>query len=190
MHQQQHPSSQLRLKCIVLGSAGAGKTSLLRRFVNGSFEGTRGDRRRGRTTTSTLGADYYVKKVEKTLFGRDPVLVQLWDTAGRERLKPQRHPGQFDKESNCNQFLSIKPSSSTNKSNYEHRYNNWGFTDDNTKRSNDQQQKGETRRHNTRQKHGRPFHYHRHNNNSQSNEPRGDALFRNIDACLLVYDAT
>lgn len=41
----------LRLKCIVLGSAGAGKTSFLRRFFTGKFE--YGHRR------STIGADFY-----------------------------------------------------------------------------------------------------------------------------------
>ena len=41
-----HIHPQLRLKCIVLGSAGAGKTSLLRRFAHGTFEG-------GPTTTTT-----------------------------------------------------------------------------------------------------------------------------------------
>ncbi|KAL7537452.1 hypothetical protein ACHAXR_011749 [Thalassiosira sp. AJA248-18] len=226
--------SQLRLKCIVLGSAGAGKTCLLRRFIHGTFEGQGNDeslrsnsichnnRRRGRSTTSTLGADYYVKKVDNPLFGSDGdcnrdsyeeekkitseshVLVQLWDTAGKERLKPQTYPAQYDKKSNFYQFLSIRPSSSTNSTNYEHRYNNWGFLNgitehehhdenDNTIIHNEQKDKL-YKRHNTQQKHGRPLHYHRHNGkylqNHSDNKPMGDALFRNIDACMLVYDAT
>ena len=50
-----HQQQQLRIKCIVLGSAGAGKTSFLRRYMNGIFE--KGYRK------STLGADYYTKVI-------------------------------------------------------------------------------------------------------------------------------
>mmetsp|Transcript_20878 Transcript_20878/g.45244 ORF Transcript_20878/g.45244 Transcript_20878/m.45244 type:complete len:585 (+) Transcript_20878:103-1857(+) len=246
LHEQNQTHSQLRIKCIVLGSAGAGKTSLLRRYIHGTFEGHPGhdelsrsnnrasiNRRRGRGTTSTLGADYYVKKVEnpllrggdsdtasgsnngshsrknRTSHGMDAaeshVLVQLWDTAGKERLKPQKYPAQYDKKSNFYQFLSIRKSSSTNNSNYEHRYNNWGFLNgindqessshhENTVHNNEHKEK--VYRHlNTQHKHGHPLHYHRHNGrysqtNQNPNEPIGDALFRNIDACMLVYDAT
>ncbi|KAL7530322.1 hypothetical protein ACHAWF_003340 [Thalassiosira exigua] len=208
--------SQLRLKCIVLGSAGAGKTSLLRRFIHGAFEGAV-DReafgsgssaanhwRRGKSHTSTLGADYYVKKVENPLFdpnstgseeqtGRSQyALAQLWDTAGKERVTPQIHPAHWDKKSNFYQFLSIGPSLSTNKTNHEHRYNNWRETGTRTESSDQNDEPIATsHRHNTRQKHGRPLHYHHHNpQRRNSNRPMGDALFRNIDACMLVYDAT
>jgi len=245
-HEQHHNThSQLRLKCIVLGSAGAGKTSLLRRYIHGTFEGhhhhaggndgeqfARSDnnngahniRRRGRSTTSTLGADYYVKKVDNLPLNRgsnygsndeyqrdgettststkesDFVLVQLWDTAGKERLKPQRYPAQYDKKSNFYQFLSIRPSSSTNNSNYEHRYNNWGFLDSMVELEPEENRiddassinKNVHIRNNSLHKHGRPLNY-RHNINHshrKSNEPMGDALFRNIDACMFVYDST
>ena len=121
------PSTQqqdLRLKVIVLGSAGAGKTCLLRRYIHGTFEGTGSPYTTGkrRTTTSTLGADYYVKKVKNPLKPRSDsvataavksdsqILVQLWDTAGKERLKPQSQPSQYDAKSSFFQFLSIKPS--------------------------------------------------------------------------------
>ena len=209
MHQQQQHTSQLRLKCIILGSANAGKTSLLRRYIHGTFEGHGHDnsitnRRRGRSTNSTLGADYYVKKA---VINDNDVFVQLWDTAGKERS--EGYPAQYDKKSNFYQFLSLRPSSTNNNStNYEHRYNNWGFingiSQQNHERSNGRKnntlertkQKGKVvRLHNTQLKHGHPLHYHRHNNNvnhSQlhSNEPLDGALFRNIDACMLVYDAT
>ena len=305
---------QLRLKCIVLGSANAGKTSLLRRFTYGTFEGGAGhppddasssssrayypnnsnsNKRRGsRSTTSTLGADYYVKKVDNPMYQNHEnaqhdqhdqqrqssaaentntssttnnnnvhteahVLVQLWDTAGKERLKPQKtYPAdQYDKKSNFYQFLSIRPQSDqkkvNNSTNYEHRYNNWGFLNEvvvvggdttnandddvadlekevanndhdtanpnsnkHTRQSifhNNNKQPREKTSQNTYTKHhhhGHPFHYnHRthttppfrrtiteHTNNKQqsnnNNKPMGDALFRNIDACMLVYDAT
>mmetsp|Transcript_42066 Transcript_42066/g.127598 ORF Transcript_42066/g.127598 Transcript_42066/m.127598 type:complete len:471 (-) Transcript_42066:1209-2621(-) len=47
-------SGRIRLKCIVLGAAGAGKTSILRRYFRGTFEyGAR----------STIGADFYPRRV-------------------------------------------------------------------------------------------------------------------------------
>ena len=71
-----HNAKPPRLKIILLGSAGAGKTSILRRFVNGTFnEGNynaaKNDRTRQRNTMSTLGADYYVKRMDNPLFGKE-----------------------------------------------------------------------------------------------------------------------
>ncbi|KAL9187568.1 hypothetical protein ACHAXT_001671 [Thalassiosira profunda] len=251
----------LRLKCLVLGSAGAGKTSLLRRFVRGAFEGgPRGDRApRGgefhelserRSTPSTLGADYYVKRVANPLFQKgcgddgaendggagkreegkpraprhddslqnntndnkhntpNPALapyvtVQLWDTAGRERRAPRRPPARYDRHSNFYQFLSVRPSKRSGGGRYEHRYNNWGIDGDPRRKEKDRGQTNAgngngSHRHghpkrNTTIKHGRPLHYRNNNpkpSQAHSNRPPGDALFRHIDACLLVYDAT
>jgi hypothetical protein len=224
---------QLRLKCIVQGSAGAGKTSLLRRFVHGTFEGPDG-RDNHYWRRRTRGADYYVKRVGNPLFdggaaaaspsspGRDGgddggggscalaaesrhLLVQLWDTVGKESLKPQRRPAQYDARSNFYQFLSIRPSpASTNNSNYEHRYNNWGFLNGIARehggggangrggKSGPVRDVGDEGTDEARPGHGAPQHrgpakLSRHDN---TNEPTGDALFRNIDACMLVYDAT
>lgn len=266
-HPTNQHAQQLQLKCLVLGSAGAGKTSLLRRFNYGTFEGhhpgnntdeyeqftrdtmttaTNHWRSGRRNPTSTLGADYYVKKIANPLFDKerstqyststdDPksntqasrlattnittaaeshsqLFVQLWDTAGKERLMPQRYPAQYDKKSNFYQFLSIrlsKTSNNNNSNNYEHRYNNWGLilkgggttnaNDDETSMHNHSvhEQREKLSRHNnninnnTQLKHGRPLHYHRHNSKKHySNEPREDALYRNVDACMLVYDST
>lgn len=239
-HYHERPTNQQgqhsQLKCLVLGSAGAGKTSLLRRYNYGTFEGhrprndfddvfTQSDTMKNgnnhhwqigrRNPTSTLGADYYVKKIDNPLCVEDSassnyrnepsssLFVQLWDTAGKERLMPQRYPAQYDKKSNFYQFLSIRLSPNTsnnNSSNYEHRYNNWGGTSTNAtnagtsmdrQHENEQRSRVMRRNNNTRQKHGHPLHYHRHNNKiSYSNEPREDALYRNVDACMLVYDST
>ena len=299
MHHYPH-HSQLRLKCIILGSAGAGKTSLLRRFVHGTFENdsheesSRNNNRGStstshhhisssssssssinRSTTSTLGADYYVKKVDNPLFGRDDlisnnrrsdddddndddddddgydgydgynnkkkymslssqsrdvnnvnsvvnseshVLVQLWDTAGRERLKLQtssqrfrNNPATYANKFNYSQFLSIRPShtataTATNNGRYDHRYNNWGgsymngiISSENCFEEEEEEGGGEqqlhiTRRNNTHQKH-QPMNVVKSStsprqNYLNNNKPMGDALFRNIDACVLVYDAT
>ncbi len=221
--------NKLQLKCLVLGSAGAGKTSLLRRYHYGTFEihhhrgndcddvFTRSDTR---NPTSTLGADYYIQKISNPLFVKEraanthndetpssctasaaaeshsQLFVQIWDTAGKERLKPQRYPAQYDKKSNFYQFLSIRLSPNTsnnNSSNYEHRYNNWtGTTNTNNNetftdrhRDNEERKGKEVRNSSISQhKHGGPLHNHRHNSTKNySNEPREDALYRNVDAC-------
>mmetsp|Transcript_14517 Transcript_14517/g.32362 ORF Transcript_14517/g.32362 Transcript_14517/m.32362 type:complete len:478 (-) Transcript_14517:123-1556(-) len=62
-----YASTPIRLKCIALGSAGAGKTSILRRFFNNTFEYGR---------RSTLGADFYTKRMNNPVYGinsPDPV---------------------------------------------------------------------------------------------------------------------
>lgn len=85
-------NDRVRLKCIVLGAAGAGKTSILRRFFAGTFQEKR---------VPTLGSDFYTGRVRNPLFqmlkemkdekwiesisSQGFVSVQMWDTAGRER---------------------------------------------------------------------------------------------------------
>ena len=186
-HQTAQPSYH-RLRCIVLGSANAGKTCLLRRYVHDRFEddievNRSATKRVARSTNSTLGADYYVKKINNR-----SVMLQLWDTAGKERLKPQKIPNEYDKKSNYYQFLSISAKSSPkNTNNYEHRYNNWNqaivhgkeeiqaqiqnlHTNSQRNKNNEQPTHRQTKR--------------------EANKPMGGALFRNMDACMLVYDAT
>jgi Ras-related protein Rab-7A len=65
---------RMMVKIIVLGSSNVGKTSLMRRFTQGTFT----DRR-----VATTGADYLSKRLR--LNGQDCVL-QIWDTAGQERF--------------------------------------------------------------------------------------------------------
>ena len=85
-------NDRVRLKCIVLGAAGAGKTSILRRYFSGTFQEKR---------VPTLGSDFYTGRVRNPLFqvlkemndeswiesisSQGFVSVQMWDTAGRER---------------------------------------------------------------------------------------------------------
>jgi Ras-related protein Rab-35 len=62
-------------KVVVVGAAGVGKTSIIRRFCQNSFlEGYK----------TTIGSDFYVKKIDL-----DCALVNLsvWDLAGEERFK-------------------------------------------------------------------------------------------------------
>eukprot|EP00985_Skeletonema_marinoi_P024027 scaffold16435_cov102-Skeletonema_marinoi.AAC.3 len=183
--QPPHLRGATRLKCIILGSANAGKTCLLRRYVHGKFEddievNKSSSKRVSRSTNSTLGADYYVKKTG----GNGSVFLQLWDTAGKERLKPQKIPNEYDKKSNYYQFLSIsiKDSNAKNTNHYEHRYNNWG--------NGTVKEQIQTQIQNNNREHERPLHYRQHNNQTESSKPLGDALFRNVHVCMLVYDAT
>ena len=77
-------NKRVKLQCLVLGAAGAGKTSILRRYFHHSFaEGQR---------NPTLGSDFYTGRVTHPS-GEDIVInLQMWDTPGRERyyLKRQR----------------------------------------------------------------------------------------------------
>ncbi|MHA1651472.1 MAG: Rab family GTPase [Candidatus Helarchaeota archaeon] len=62
-------------KVVVIGAAGVGKTSIIRRFCENSFlEGYK----------TTIGSDFYVKKLDL-----DEALVNLsvWDLAGEDRFK-------------------------------------------------------------------------------------------------------
>jgi GTPase SAR1 family protein len=82
--------NRMRCTCIVLGAAGAGKTSLVRRYFRGTFE-------QGRRVP-TLGSDFYTgrvrrstsedeKKDDSAVMNDESALIslQVWDTAGRER---------------------------------------------------------------------------------------------------------
>eukprot|EP00978_Attheya_sp_CCMP212_P028682 scaffold99754_cov58-Attheya_sp.AAC.1 len=93
----------IKLKCIVLGAAGAGKTSILRRFYHNNFKHER---------VPTVGSDFYTRKIPNPVYSSSEqdsaeetppiwapsitleptVSIQLWDTAGRERLvtSPQK----------------------------------------------------------------------------------------------------
>jgi small GTP-binding protein len=114
-HSHRHPSSppmghavtvttnaKRKLKCLVLGGAGAGKTSILRRYFKGNFQPQR---------VPTLGSDFYTRRIPNPL--SDPSLenddekkmdlpppppaaalnnvsMQVWDTPGRERFAANR----------------------------------------------------------------------------------------------------
>ncbi|KAL9130234.1 MAG: hypothetical protein Q9217_001527 [Psora testacea] len=71
-------SNNLEAKICVLGAQGVGKTSLLHRYVKGTFNPP--------ATASTIGASFLVKKVLDVDSG-STVRLQLWDTAGQERFR-------------------------------------------------------------------------------------------------------
>jgi small GTP-binding protein len=62
-------------KIIVAGDGGVGKTTLLRRFVNGIFD---------ESTIETVGVDFFLKEV---VFDNAKCSLQLWDLGGQERFR-------------------------------------------------------------------------------------------------------
>lgn len=71
---RRNPSSQV-LKLIVLGDASVGKTALIQRFVNGTFQAL--------PYKPTVGADFYSQKLEytsKKSGERTMITLQIWDT--------------------------------------------------------------------------------------------------------------
>ncbi|GAB5366057.1 hypothetical protein AAMO2058_001111500 [Amorphochlora amoebiformis] len=62
------------MKVIVIGNAKCGKTSVINRFVNGSFDPE---------YRSTIGCDYHSRDLVR---GENRIRLQLWDIAGQDRF--------------------------------------------------------------------------------------------------------
>ncbi|XP_051894561.1 ras-related protein Rab-18-like [Pristis pectinata] len=63
------------LKILLIGESGVGKSSLLLRFTDGTFDSEIG---------STIGVDFKVKAMR---FDGNNVKLAIWDTAGQERFR-------------------------------------------------------------------------------------------------------
>jgi Ras-related protein Rab-1A len=62
-------------RVLLLGDSGVGKTSLLLRYVDGTFTDA---------LINNIGGDFKEKKVA---VGKHTVVLQIWDTAGQERFR-------------------------------------------------------------------------------------------------------
>lgn len=65
-------ASDVSIKLVFLGNSGVGKTSLINKWITGSFSPT---------TRQTIGASHYKKNMQ---VGEKSVVVCVWDTAGQE----------------------------------------------------------------------------------------------------------
>jgi len=70
------PFFEYQFRVILIGDSGAGKSSLLRCFTDGSFF---------EVSDPTVGVDFFAR-VLKVADGT-PIKLQLWDTAGHERFR-------------------------------------------------------------------------------------------------------
>ena len=62
-------------KILIAGNASVGKTSLLRRYVDGMFD---------QSSIMTVGVDFFTKEIN---FDNLHCLLQLWDLGGQERFR-------------------------------------------------------------------------------------------------------
>ncbi|EGR28701.1 Ras family protein, putative [Ichthyophthirius multifiliis] len=67
--------NQVKVKFLILGESGVGKSSLLLRFTDNKFNNN---------FVMTLGVEYKQKQIE---INSTNVIIQVWDTAGQERFK-------------------------------------------------------------------------------------------------------
>jgi Ras-related protein Rab-1A len=68
-------SKNITLKYLVVGDSGVGKTSLLVRYCEDSFQ---------TDYLSTIGVDFKIKRME---LNHNQVTLNIWDTAGQERFR-------------------------------------------------------------------------------------------------------
>jgi len=65
-------------KVVLLGEAGVGKTSIISRFINGTFE---------ERLMSTNGASYVCRNITFPEYENRIVKFEIWDTAGQEQYR-------------------------------------------------------------------------------------------------------
>jgi len=75
------------LKVVILGDGGVGKSSLMNRYVNNTFDSQ---------SFHTIGVEFLNKDVQ---IDDETFTMQIWDTAGQERFKSLRTP--FYRGSDC-----------------------------------------------------------------------------------------
>lgn len=72
-----------KIKVIIIGEAGVGKTSLVKRFVSGQFS---------IDYRASIGTNMFLKEVEiDSNNTKNKISIHLWDIAGQERWIAMRH---------------------------------------------------------------------------------------------------
>ena len=66
----------LKLKLVVLGDSGVGKTNLISRYITNTFD---------KSTKATIGVEFFCKTYK--INHKKIIRVEIWDTAGQERYK-------------------------------------------------------------------------------------------------------
>jgi len=69
-----------RIKVIIIGEAGVGKTSLVKKFVSGHFI---------KDYRASIGTNMFIKNLD--LNSDKKVSIQIWDIAGQEKWIKMRH---------------------------------------------------------------------------------------------------
>ena len=66
----------LKLKLVLLGDSGVGKTNLISRYISNSFD---------ENTRATIGVEFFCKNFR--INKKRTIKVEIWDTSGQERYK-------------------------------------------------------------------------------------------------------
>ena len=66
----------LKLKLVLLGDSGVGKTNLISRYISNNFD---------ENTRATIGVEFFCKNFR--INKKRAIKVEIWDTAGQERYK-------------------------------------------------------------------------------------------------------
>lgn len=72
---QQKEKINMKLKYLIVGDSGVGKTSIMMRYTHNEFH---------EEFLSTVGVDFKTKKIETQDF---IATINIWDTAGQERFR-------------------------------------------------------------------------------------------------------
>ena len=70
-----HDQQYYKLKLIVLGDSGVGKTNIIKKYINDEFS---------TDTKATVGVEFFYKTFK---INNDIIKLEIWDTAGQERYK-------------------------------------------------------------------------------------------------------
>ena len=76
MGDEEEEDEYIPCKIVLLGEAGVGKTSIITRYISGSFS---------QVVMTSTGSSFVAKKIE--LDDKKKIKLQIWDTAGQERYR-------------------------------------------------------------------------------------------------------